>query len=198
MALPSTSIEERRKFPRSESPVRFDINLLRPGGTIPANPVNVGEGGLCFRLEEMLEVRSLVRLQLTPERPSAARGLRSMECAGRVAWVIQRLDLRSAPPFLYDVGVEFVDPPPILRQWVLERSGGLMFEKRRILRERRLQPATIRGRLFVPRLERESNHPSRWHLVVSVDSAPCFSGHYAGARAAVAAWDQFKRHEARR
>lgn len=198
MTLPSTSIEERRKFPRSDSPVRFDVSLLQPEGSIPANPVNVGEGGLCFRLEETLEVRALVRLQLTPERLSAARGPRPLECSGRVAWVVQRLDLRSTPPFLYDIGVEFVDPPPILRQWVAQRSGGLMFEKRRILRERRLPPATIRGRLFVPRLEHESNHPSRWHLVVSVDGAPCFSGHYAGERAAVSAWDQFKRRQTRR
>lgn len=198
MTLPSTSIEERRKFPRSDFPLRLDVSLLRPEGSTPANPVNASEGGLCFRLEETLEVRSLVRLQLTPERVGAARGLRSLECAGRVAWVVQRLDLRTTPPFLYDVGVEFVDPPPILRQWVLQRSGGLLFEKRRIPRERRLQPATIRGRLFVPRLEHESNHPPRWHLVVSVDGAPCFSGHYAGERAAVAAWDQFKRREARR
>ncbi|MBI1991807.1 MAG: PilZ domain-containing protein [Candidatus Omnitrophica bacterium] len=113
---PSVSIEERRKFPRRELPPRFDVSLLRPQGAVPAQSINVSEGGLCVRLEEMVEVRSLVRLQVTPvEGSGSGRGQRPMECAGRVAWVIQRLDLRSAPPFLFDVGVEFVDPPPLLR-----------------------------------------------------------------------------------
>ncbi|MBI1992263.1 MAG: PilZ domain-containing protein, partial [Candidatus Omnitrophica bacterium] len=116
MTLTATSLRERRKFPRHEPPPRFDASLLLPQGAVPAHSINVSEGGLCVRLEETLEVRSLVRLQLTPvEGSGSGRGQRPMECAGRVAWVIQRLDLRSAPPFLFDVGVEFVDPPPLLR-----------------------------------------------------------------------------------
>lgn len=196
---PSVSIEERRKFPRRELPPRFDVSLLRPQGAVPAQSINVSEGGLCVRLEEMVEVRSLVRLQVTPvEGSGSGRGQRPMECAGRVAWVIQRLDLRSAPPFLFDVGVEFVDPPPLLRPWMAQRAGGVSALKARSSPQRGLEPSVIRARQFIPRLERDSNHPPRWHLVVSVDGAPCFSGRYPGERAALEAWEQFKRREAKR
>ena len=221
MALATPSLQERRKFPRSESPLRlFGVSLLQPQGPVPASPVNVSEGGFCFRLEEVLEVRSLVRLQVTPARPAPdqsrggarpdltqgqvrggigfARVQRPVECKGRVAWVIQRLDLRSTPPFLYDVGVEFVDPHPILRQFLTQRIGQLSALKGRAARGKQIEPVMIRGRQFIPRLEREPTPPMRWHLVVSVDGTPCFSGHYPFERAAVAAWARFKRQQARR
>ena len=175
------------------------------------NSVNLSEGGLCARLDELqdpLEVRSLVRLQLTParggaaehranERNSPVRLARSVECTGRVAWVIQRLDLRSTPPFPFDVGIEFVDPPHVLRQFLNQRSDVTPL-KGQTVREKRLESAVIRGRHFIPRLEREPNHSPHWHLIVSVDGTPCFSGHYPSDRAAVAAWATFKRRQAKR
>ena len=120
-----------------------------------------------------------------------------MECTARVAWVIQRLDLRDIPPFLYDVGIEFVDPPAVLRR-LLARGAGLTVLRTQAVRARTLESAVVRGRWFVPRLERESNHPPRWHLVISVDGVACFSARYPSERAAMLAWAQFKRRQARR
>jgi hypothetical protein len=161
------------------------------------NSVNLSEGGVCVRLDDMhdpLEVRSLVRLQLTPTRVGMSK---RVECTGRVAWVIQRLDLRSTPPFSFDVGIEFVDPPHVLRQFLNQRSDVTPL-KGRTVREKRLESAVIRGRHFIPRLEREPNHAPHWHLIVSVDGTPCFSGHYPSDRAAVTAWATFKRRQAKR
>jgi hypothetical protein len=121
-----------------------------------------------------------------------------VRCTGRVAWVIQRLDLRERPPFLYDVGVEFVDPPPMLRQLMAQQGIALAALRGRSVRERPLASSVIRGRQFVPRLERASNHPLRWHLVVTVDGVPCFSHHYPSKRTAMAAWATFKRQQAKR
>ncbi len=196
----SVSIEERRRFPRSEFPPRVAISLLHPNGPILANSVNMSEGGLCFRVEETIEVRSLVRLQLTLEGLGSTRGQRPVECAGRVAWVIQRLDLRPSPPFLFDVGIQFVDPPPMLRQLMVQQGRTLGMLKGRSARdhEKALEPAVIRGRQFVPRLTRQANQPSRWHLIVTVDGAPCFSGRYASRRTATAAWTRFKRERGKR
>jgi len=176
------------------------ISLLHRSGPIPANSVNMSEGGLCFRVEETIEVRSLVRLQLTLEGLGSTRGQRPMECAGRVAWVIQRMDLRPAPPFLFDVGIEFVDPPPMLRQVLAQQGSALGRPEGRSAQdhERTLEPAAIRGRQFVPRLTRQANQPSRWHLIVTVDGAPCFSGRYPSRRAATAAWTRFKRERGKR
>ena len=197
MALTSAPPQERRKFSRSESSARFEINLLRPHGAITTNSVNVSAGGLCLRVEEPLEVRSLVQLQLTQGRLHAVKGLRSLACKGRVAWVIQRLDLRAIPPFLFDVGIEFVDPPSMLRQLIAKRGHRLTALPEPPQQEKMLEPSVIRSRHFLPRLRREANHALHWHLIVSVDGTPCFSGHYATERAAITAWATFQREQAK-
>lgn len=196
MAL-KTLTQERRRFQRGVWPSRLAINLLEPHAS-SVSSVNCSEAGLCFRLEKSLEVRSLVRFELQPGSVGSRKTSRSVECTGRVAWVIQRLDLRTRPPFLYDVGIEFVDPPPLLRQWMANSHETLNAVKRSVA-PRPVESASIRGRMFIPRLERESTHPpGRWHLVVSVDGAPCFSARYASERAALLAWTQFQHQQARR
>ncbi|MDP3722060.1 MAG: PilZ domain-containing protein [Candidatus Omnitrophota bacterium] len=188
--------EERRKLPRTDGPPRLTIQLLHPDGPVPADSVNVSGGGLCFRLRRTLEIRSLVHLLLSNGTVSV-RGPRSVECTGRVAWVVQRLDLRDSPPFLYDVGVEFVDPPPSLRQLVAQ--AGATLERLNAADAQRAQktiaPWTLRGRCFVPTIEREAHPDEPWHLVVMVEGVPCFSGRYASQRAALTAWERFKRQQ---
>ena len=196
MALTSTSVQERRRFVRSEPPAHFAINLLQP--SLTAENVNVSEGGLCLRLRQMLEVRSLVQLQVTPGRTEPPRIRRSVKCTGRVTWVMQRLDLRNAPPFFFDTGIEFVNPPPALRQFMARMGLELAAVKRTNTRERILERSVIRGREYAPRLERTSARSTRWHLVVSIDGVPCFSEHYPSERAALAGWTKFKRQHGRR
>ncbi len=186
-----TVLQERRKYLREGFPANFGISLLRPQGALAADNVNLSEGGLCLRLPEMLEVRSLVRLQLTPGQTLR----KTVECTGRVAWVVQRLDLRDIPPFLFDVGIEFVDPPSSLRN-VLGRHTDAP-SKPRQAHEKHLDPVFIRGRQYVPRLTAEHNHQARWHLIVTVDDVPCFSGHYTSERQAEAAWSRFRREQSK-
>ena len=191
MATTSTLLAERRKFLRGALPARIIVHLVRATRSIVAEGVDVSEGGLCLRLREALDVRSPVQLRFTPGRA------RPVTCAGRVAWVIQRMDLRDQPPYVFDTGVEFVDPPPVLRR--LARHGSdLAALKQRASPQRMREPFLTRGRSFLPRLERTSSRPPRWHLVVSVDGVPCFSAHYPLERAAIAAWAKFKRQQARR
>lgn len=193
-----TTLQERRKFPRAECLPRVTIQLLHPDGPVSTDSINVSGGGLCFRLRRTLEVRSLVHLLLSNGTVSV-RGPRSVECTGRVAWVVQRLDLRDSPPFLYDVGVEFVDPPPSLRQLVAQ--AGATLDRLNAADAQRAQktvaPWTLRGRCFVPTIEREANREEPWHLVVMVEGVPCFSGRYASQRIALAAWARFKRKQVR-
>ncbi len=196
MALTSSPVQERRQSVRSEFPPRFGINVLDPQRSVSFDGVNVSEGGVCLRLQEGLEVRSLVRLQITPDSPRPLR--RPLTCTGRVAWVIQRLDLRTNPPFLYDVGIEFVDPPATLRHLLAQRGVRPAAPKSRPAQEKSLESVLIRGRHFMPRLERVPTRPQRWHLVVSVGGVPCFSDHFPSERTATAAWAQFKRRQAKR
>ena len=194
MAL-KTLTQERRRFPRSAAGARLSIHFVHPR-TASVSHVNYSEGGFCLRVDEALEVRSLIRLQVAGARAGEGQR-RPIECTGRVAWVIQRMDLRSIPPFLFDIGIEFVDPPLLLRRLIAQRSGAAPAQGRRAP-GRTLDGAVIRGRQFVPRLEREAGHPAHWHLVVSVDGAPCFSSRYPSERAALSAWGQFQRQQAKR
>ncbi len=191
MALSSTTIQERRKFIRSDPASRFTVQLVRPEGPLSADYVNCSEGGLCLRVQQTIEVRSLVRLELMRE-PAGRR----MHCQGRVAWVVQRLDLRGMPPFLFDIGIEFVNPPPAIRQLLAQRAGRLSSVNGPHVKA--LEPSVIRSRRYVPQLQREPGRDQPWHLVVSLDGVPCFSGHYASARTAVAAWNTFRRQQTRR
>ena len=185
--------EERRQFPRSDVGRAFNVSLVQADRSIPVESMNVSEGGVCLRLEELLEVRSLVRLHLTPARERSAASAHAMECAGRVAWVMQRLDLRTMPPFVFDVGIELLNPPSQIRTLVGSRP-----EQSEAPREKKaLSPSTLKGREFIPRLVRTATE-APWHLVVSVDGIPCFSGHYPSERAAVEAWARFKREQVKR
>lgn len=196
MALTSSAVQERRRFTRAELPPRLAIDLLRPDRQLSVDAVNISEAGLCMRLEERLEVRSLVNLQLTPSRTPANRAAKPVRCEGRVAWVIQRLDLRDTPPFLFDVGIEFSQPPALLRQMMTGLSRAP--RKAPAARTLSLAGADIRGRQYVPRVERTSGHAQPWHLVISVEGVPCFSERHASAPAARAAWLAFRRRQARR
>ena len=209
----TASVQERRRFSRHDAAPRLAINLIRSRQSIAADNVNLSEGGLCLRLQEELEVRSLVQLQLTSagsvahedrragERSAVTRRGRSVTCTGRVAWVIQRLDLREAPPFLFDIGIEFVDPPSVLRQFMARQGIALAAPTSKANPAplaKALDPLLVRGRSFVPHLERSVRPDLRWHLVVAVDGVPCFSERFATERAALDAWAKFKRQQAKR
>ena len=187
-------LQERRRFTRTGSSGRVAVSVLHPLTSNAPSSVNVSEGGLCLRLQDMLEIRSLVRLQLTQGEPGV-RKERSIECTGRVAWVVQRLDLRDNPPFLFDVGIEFVEPSRVVRQLLARGGEHRAVSQPRPVRMRTMELLTVHGRHFIPKLQRETNHALHWHLVVSVDGTPCFSGHYASERAAMAAWAKFRRQQ---
>ncbi|MBI3087792.1 MAG: PilZ domain-containing protein [Candidatus Omnitrophica bacterium] len=167
-----TTLIEHRRAPRVDVQGRVEIeprasnSRLAPAGrstrkpALAASSVNLSEGGICVRLEEMLELHARVTLRMFVERAQ-----KPLQCAGQVTWVVQRLDLRTTPPFLYDVGFRFLNPSGRLRHWVSRTGVG-----RRPAAGRAasgwLQPATVRGRGYAPSLEKESSARMPWHLVV--------------------------------
>ena len=192
-------MRERRKLSRVEFERRVELLAPKLPRCVQANSLNLSEDGLRLRSEETLEIRSSVTLRLfaQPRR-------KPLECLGRVAWVVQRRDLRDAPPFLYDVGVEFVDPPAGLRAIVSKvcltsKPSPAQQSRMEQVSGRATPPAAsqsilVHGRCYEPHVERESPPDNRWHLVVTVDGAPCFSQRYASAREAQRSWEQFRRH----
>ena len=197
MASVSATLQERRRFARAESGSRFRVDLVYPTRIPNVESVNAGGGGVCLRLQNALDVRSLVRLLMTPAAWRAHR-VKRVECMGRVAWISQRLDLRNAPPFLFDVGIELIEPSPLVRQLVAPRGKPAAAGAADARSRRELTPATFQSRHYVPRLERGTRPQPPWHLVVSVDGSACFSGRYASRAKALSAWATFKRGQAQR
>ena len=190
-------VQEERAGPRVPFQGRVQLELVSRQTPLEGNPLNLSEGGLCLRLEQALDLHAAVTLRLSGPPP-----LKPFRCAARVAWVVQRLDLRSAPPFLYDVGVEFVDPSPRLRQFVTGRVAGVrpllptphsVATRQKRTTQDALKAVLIHGRCYIPTVEREPATADPWHLVVAVDGTPCFSQRYASERQALAAWTQFRR-----
>ncbi len=180
---------DRRRFPRSAAIPRFLIGLRKAEGLVSATSVNVSEGGLCLRMRQPLDVRSIVQLSLTPQ---SGRPAQPMVCAGRVVWVMARQDLAGAARMVYDIGLEFIAPPPALRQ-LLSPSGARTAEP---IHRARVPEVVIRQRRYVPRLERESAQDLSWHLIVDVEGNACFSGRFATRREALGAWERFQRQRA--
>ena len=185
-------LDDRRHIPRVDTRARVEINLLQPSFRLEANSINLSEGGMCVRIQKSLEISSRVRMRLFPTEAA-----RPLLCAGRVAWVVQRLDLRDIPPFLYDVGLEFVDPSRALRQFAAGAGVALKSSGRRPSRASALQAAVIRGRQYIPKLEKDPSSSTSWHLVVQVEGTPCFSHRYSSQRDAIQSWEQFKRRTTR-
>jgi hypothetical protein len=181
---------DQRKNARVDFQAHVEIDLpsenTREDTRLDANSLNLSEGGMCLRLQAALQVRSRVRLRLFPEASK-----KPLECAGQISWVVQRMDLRDSPPFLYDVGVQFIDPPPRLRQFAL-RAGVSM--KAPPVRQPVISSVVIGRRPYVPRLDHEVT--GAWHLVVWVDEVPCFSHRYPSQREAMAGWETFQRQTA--
>jgi len=196
------TLPEHRKTARVDFHTHVEIDLPASSRTAAPSPapansthfegdsLNLSEGGMCLRLHQPLEIRAHVRLRLFPEREK-----KPVEFAGRVAWIVQRLDLRDSPPFLYDIGVEFVNPSASLRQFA-SRSGVTVKAVEPKPKHPMLPAATIRERHYVPRLDREAV-TGAWHLIVWVEGVPCFSRRFPSHKEAVGAWEQFKRHTAR-
>lgn len=109
----------KRKFPRID--LRCEVILRdRPQGRIlQGRTENVGAGGICVMLEELLERFSLVtlRLELDPHLPW-------VESLGKIVWVIPSQEIGSAKK-RYDTGIEFVNMDPghqeLIRSYVESR-----------------------------------------------------------------------------
>ena len=203
------TMQERRKRPRGVFPGRVQLSLF-PSGLLDASPLNLSEGGICLRLKQALEVSARVQVRLF-----AKAGKQPHTCAGRVAWVVERLDLRTTPLSVYDVGVEFVKPVSRLRQLTTDRSTPTT---KRVAANGRasLEPVMIHDRRYIPSLQRElpaQRRPSgpsgvpepvrvpardSWHLIVRVDGAPCFAKRFASQREAIGAWGTCQRQLMRR
>lgn len=186
------TFQERRRKLRTPWYQRVELHVREAKIPVTSNSLDVSEGGMRLRLAGSVDVNSPLRLRLfsgADDKP--------LECRGRVAWVVQRLDVRQAPPFIYDVGIEWVDPPAALQRLAAGAGSGAAIPKGHAHRIVHLGPIVIRERTYVAQLERESSLGDGWHLVIRADGAPCLSRRFGSEREGVAGWEQFVRQRKR-
>ncbi|GEM_PF-4461714 len=104
-------VEEKRQFPRVTCEGQVFLRTEERFEPIACTPQNVSIGGVCVRLEAMLEIGAEVDVQLV--LPQFAQPL---ACHGRVCWTTARMDLCDEPPIPYDVGIEFLNVSIPLRE----------------------------------------------------------------------------------
>ena len=193
---------ERRQSLRLPYDGPVEVEPAGRGAWISGEGRDLSEGGLCVRLPERFDLHTVVRVRLVAERLRAALqatvasiGRAPVECVGRVAWTTARMDLAPEPPYPYDIGIEFVKLPPLIR-----RQLTLTYER---LQQRqpqspspRLKPARIGGHVYDAVITREPTTDLPWHLVVRTESVPCYGARFQTAAKAAAGWDAFRRHRA--
>lgn len=178
---------DRRQSARLAYDGPVEIETFACSGWVSGHGRDLSEGGLSVRLNEHFDLHTVVRMRLSPPR---ARG--PVECLGRVAWTTARMDLVTQPPYPYDVGIEFVKVPAVIR-----RQLAATYEHLR----RRAQPptpvphvrtASIGGQQYTPVLTYEGIPRPAWHLIVQAEGVPCFAQRFATASEAVAGWQTFR------
>ncbi len=187
---------ERRIDSRLNFPADWNIHVIKPTAIQSIDGVNVSNRGACLRVGHSLEINSLMDLQFKHMVSAQAENVNEIEkCSARVAWVVQRLDLRATPPFLFDVGIEWLSPPKLLIQSIFGKTAVVKSELSAKARKA-LTSWQRNGREFVPKLTFEENRDPSWHLVIMADGAPCSSQRLATEKAALEALKKFQEDQA--
>jgi len=97
---------DRRRFPRANFPCKITLYSKEKPQIFSCFTENIGAGGVCVILKESLELFSLVGIELILKQNY------SINCTGRVVWVIGRKDWKTPRPTAFDTGIEFVDLKP--------------------------------------------------------------------------------------
>ena len=177
---------ERRQSLRLPFDGPVEVETTSRAGWISGQGRDLSEGGLSIRLNERFDLHTVVRVRLAPPQARTP-----VECLARVAWTTARMDLAAEPPYPYDVGIEFVKVPSMIR-----RQIALAYEH---LRQQpppsptpHLRPAIIGGQTYLPSVTYESVPQPMWHLIVRSDGVPCYAQRFRTSKETVASWQSFK------
>ena len=186
---------ERRQSLRLPYEGAVEIETSASGGWISGHWRDLSQGGLSVRLNERFDLHTVVRMRLLPSADPDAPVRRSrapMECVGRVAWTTARMDLAAQPPYPYDVGIEFVKVPALIRRQLALTYEHLRHRQQPPTALPRLRPVLIGGQWYRPSLTYEGVPRSAWHLIVQAEGVPCFAQRFDTATEAVAGWKTFR------
>jgi len=96
--------DNRRKYPRADLVVDAEVRCEREQKSFHVRTKNIGAGGICVVLPEMLPAGTELRLSLHLPDADAA-----FEAAGEVVWTLRQRKLLKKKPGGFDTGIKFVD-----------------------------------------------------------------------------------------
>ena len=178
---------ERRQSLRLPYDGPVEIETSARGGWVSGHGRDLSEGGLSVRLNERFDLHTVVRMRLSPPRARAP-----VECLGRVAWTTARMDLVAEPPYPYDMGIEFVKVPALIRRQLTSACQHLRQRQQPPTAVPKLRPVLIGGQRYTPSLTYEGIPRPAWHLIVRAEDVACFAQRFGTAAAAVAGWKTFR------
>lgn len=96
----------QRKFPRVNLQCEILIQAEEASAPITTTTENVGTGGVCVILDQLLErfSKCQIRLHLEDKKPS-------LDCRGKIVWAVPTGEIKN-PKKKYDTGIEFVELEP--------------------------------------------------------------------------------------
>ena len=198
--MSASSSPERRQSLRVPYQGVVEIEPQGGGSPVTGEGRDLGEGGVSVRVNERLDLHTVVRMRLTPprltDRRAPARRASALQCVGRVAWTTARMDLRAEPPYPYDMGIEFLQVPPFIKRQMTMVYRRLRQHQQAAPRAPRLRAAQIGRRFYVPSLSYDVAPQASWHLIVRIDGVPCYARRFASLNAAVAGWKAFRTEHA--
>jgi len=96
--------DNRRKYPRADLVVAAEVRCEYEQKSFHVRTKNIGAGGICVVLPEMLPAGTQLCLSLRLPDADAA-----FEVAGKVVWTLRQRKLLKKKPGGFDTGIEFVD-----------------------------------------------------------------------------------------
>lgn len=186
-------INDNRRDERQKFPSDWHIKVLGSASLKSIDGVNISCRGACLRTGTPMEINTQLQLRMEHRQSTLKVGKAAAEsCLARVAWVQQRLDLRDTPPFVFDIGIEWVNEPARLIRSLFGDSPadatGMPAGARRLVK-----PWSANGREYSATLIEDLSAQVPWHLVIRVDGAPCLSRRFDSERAATNALRAFKK-----
>ena len=96
--------KNRRKYPRADVVVGAEVRCEHDEASFQVNTTNIGAGGICVVLPEMLPAGTKLCLSLRlPDSDTA------FEVAGTVTWTLRQRTLLKRKQGGFETGIEFVD-----------------------------------------------------------------------------------------
>lgn len=116
------SRRNRRRYSRAEPEVKADVRYVGAIDCMHVSTKNIGAGGVCVLLPELLAVGA--EMDLTLHIPD---DLPSIEISGEVAWAMQQRRFLRKRDNSFETGIKFTNIEPAERDRIIRLTSELLY-----------------------------------------------------------------------